>query len=448
MNRKEEEGQEMPLHSIHDELDQSTEEKARRLKGRFSEMEMLVPSRPPLKSILPDPSTDRPGRRLVRSPIGALAGVALAAFLVATGLLIREGSVFPQTPSAPQVFSSAASVVLGTSFGLLAKGHLLSATWSPDGSHVDVAVQSLETVPATPTSQNIFDKAGSKITTLTADWLRWTSPSAYVVGRTDSAGTVHESAGQLGSSAETAVPSGSAIVEPMGSLSCVASSVGLDFTVWIGGKESASMPGIPRACSSDGTEVAVLQVTQEGVPNAGWIRVVDTRTGKVTRDLPAAQSYDRAWASFSPNGLALAFANSADAICIANLSTGQTQQVLAGGYQGPITPAWLPDGRLAVPDPQTRKVRAFGVSGTESAVSLPFAPNLFVSSAGVAFAFDRSSTTLFTQSSDGTAATLNVGASPYMVSWSPDGREAVVICADLTPTNGYYDETAALVVSH
>lgn len=108
---------------------------------------------------------------------------------------------------------------------------------------------------------------------------------------------------------------------------------------------------------------------------------------------------------------------------------------------GPIYPAWLPDDRLAIPDPVKHRVRAFGIDGAESSVSLPFDSQLSISTAGVVLAHDlyRDFTV---QASDGTRSALHFPESPSTFDWSPDGLAAVVICTDGSGA------VATLMVSH
>ena len=89
----------------------------------------------------------------------------------------------------------------------------------------------------------------------------------------------------------------------------------------------------------------------------------------------------------------------------------------------------------------THRVRAFGIDGAESSVSLPFDSQLSISTAGVVLAHDlhRDFTV---QASDDTRSALHFPESLFTFDWSPDGLAAVVICTDRL------GGVATLLVSH
>ena len=191
------------------------------------------------------------------------------------------------------------------------------------------------------------------------------------------------------------------------------------------------MPGTVMACSPDGLEVAVLQVTNDILPYSGWLQIVDSNSGKVVAELRNALTGQGAWVAFSRDGHALGFTNaSADWISIVAVSTGKVVNVLPRPrYQVVPTPAWLPDGRLAVPDPAKQVVRAFAIDGTETSAAIPYAPDLAISSSGVILALDITSTRILVQSPGGKRGTLDLGVyamGSSQVRWSPDGNAAVI----------------------
>jgi hypothetical protein len=440
----------------------ATETERERLKRRFSEMETLVPPRPPLSAIARGPATatTRPGRRMARPLAGAFAALAFVVVLIATGFLISRrsptpeatrppaASTAPASPSASRSLEASASPVASPAATVVAlKGEflILTAAWAPDGGHVAVTAVSED---GAPNVTDIFDRSGFKVESIAADEFAWTGANTYRLTRGDvPTDTTHQYLGELGSAKETEVKVGSVAAVSYDALSrCVASHQTFDYTLWIGGRQSASRPGDALACSPDGSEVAVVQITSDTLPYTGWVEVIDAHTGKVIREFRDVQSSDRAWAAFSPDGRALAFYGSAEEVsygtCIADVSTGTVRQLFGtSGFYVPATPAWLPDGRLAVPNTVTEKVHIFGADGVESSGSLPFAPNLSISSAGVVLAFGDLSRTVGIQSVDGRRSTLDLAAYPMYVVWSLDGLAAVVI-----GSAGSYDETAVLVV--
>jgi hypothetical protein len=141
-------------------------------------------------------------------------------------------------------------------------------------------------------------------------------------------------------------------------------------------------------------------------------------------------------------------------VSIANLTSGQIVPVVP--REPPhyaISPDWLPDNRLAVPDPQTQSVLVFRADGQKSTADLPFAPGLSISSAGLVLAIDPSSPVLVAQTPDGRRVDLDLGRAwglmPNNVSWvawSSDGKEAVLVCTAQSSVDGVnYDETAILI---
>lgn len=412
-------------------------------RRRLGELEPLIPSAAPARAnvdrgrVVSVASPNRgPMARSIR-PAAVLVVVVVAvsaAALLGPAMLRGQTPAASPSPSASVAPTASSSTTPGVT--ALAKGHLLGAMWSPDGGYVAVTVESANATVAP--IQQIFDKHGTKVVSIAADAFAWTGPTTYVLGRKDASQTMSEFAGQVGSSKETAVSTGSVKAPSSDPLACVPWAV--------------SILGTPLMCSADGSQVAVLEITAEDLPFTGWLEIVEAKTGKVTRELRDAQAYTGSWAAFSPDGGSLAYTDASTSAYIANLSTGAIHEVYAAApLAWWVTPAWLPDGRLAVPDSGAGKVRAFSADGIESSANLPYGRILAVSSAGVVLAFDDLTPKVVVQASDGTRSTLDLGASPNGASsayWSPDGREAVMVCTDLTPTGPVYDETAVLIVSH
>jgi hypothetical protein len=439
-----------------------------RLRDRLHQLDGLVPPRPPFRQLARERSRiATTERRRISSPLGSYATVLLAGVVVVAALLVTvRGSGAPKAGASPAAAGTPTVATSGSarvtavstqpatgssgpaSFVALSGAHLMTAAWAPDGQHVAVTAQPADTNPRIPTVQHIFDRAGHEVASVTADGFAWIGADSYLITRLDDANVAHQWTGQLGSTTETSVSVGSVKTVSPGPLSCVASSSSSGYGLMIGGKE-IPFSGQAMACSPDGVRVAVMQITADTLPMSGWLQVVDATSGKVVRELRNARTYDRAWVGFSPDGSALGF-DSGDSISIANLPTGKIVRVLPlGPLDGPETPAWLPSGRLAVPDQSQQTTRTFAIDGTEVVASLPYAPDLSVSSGGTVLAIDRNSVRVVVQSSDGRRGTLDLAATPNGVpdvSWSPDGQAAVLICTPTTSAGGFvYDETAILI---
>jgi hypothetical protein len=431
------------------------------LRDRLARLEGIVPPVPSLARLIGEAATAPSMRQpRLRTSLGSLNGLALAVVVVGTALVLSQqvggvptSGTNPSPPSA--VTASApratpADTTGSSGYTTVASSHVLESSWAPDSQHF--AITARAALPAlAQTVQHILDRKGHEVGTVTADVLEWTGPSSFVLTRLDSSGGTSQSVGQLGSAVQKSVAVGSVPGLSSYPLGCVTSALAGTYTLRVGGVVSKPLAGVPQVCSADGQRVAVLQVTSEGASDAGWLQIVDTSTGKSVLDLRNAPFVDQEWAGFGPGDRALGFSDGS-AIYVADLGSGKVIRVLAPARTDPlITPAWMPDGRLAVPDPGRLTVRAFATDGSESTVSLPYATTLSISSSGTALAVDSLSQLITMQSLGGGRTTLDLAScTPNgrgAVSWAPDGTSAVVICTNLQPgTDGNYEETAILIL--
>lgn len=359
--------------------------------------------------------------------------------VIAAGLAASPGSASPSATPRPSA-AAAFDIVVDS-------GRVTRSEWAPDSRHFAIAVQA-EDIQANSTVQDVFDRSGAMVASVQADTLVWTGPATYRLGRTDATGTEHLYAGELGSTVVSQVAG--PLLDGSEFTPCVAQSYGNSYSLLIGGKPK-SFKGALLACSANGSELLALHVTNDGMGVLGWLQVVDPDSGRILREWPNTQLTSSSWVAFSPDGRAVAFDGTVGAdpggFSIAEISTGRIRTVFPDVFEyssltdGPIYPAWLPDDRLAIPDPVKHRVRAFGIEGAESSVSLPFDSQLSISTAGVVLAHDLGRD--FTaQASDGTRSALNFPESPFTFDWSPDGLAAVVICTD------GLGGVATLLVSH
>ena len=206
---------------------------------------------------------------------------------------------------------------------------------------------------------------------MTAIGLAWTGPDSYVVSRSESQGAAVESIGRLGSTAETPTASVPIAMEP--DKPCIATDTNDAYTVWLGGKESRSEDGHAMACSADGSEVAVIKVSDgEGI--SGSLEVVCAATGSILWDLPGVELSGSSPVAFSSDGLHLLAGQS-----IVDLSSGSVASLPIASVE---SGAWLPDGRVGVIAVGDDHVRAFDVAGKESSIDLPSGRHVSVSPAG------------------------------------------------------------------
>lgn len=264
----------------------------------------------------------------------------------------------------------------------------------------------------------------------------------------DAAGTERYYAGMLGSTAELQLAG--PLLDVSEFTPCAGQSFGDLYALMIGGKPK-SFDGALLSCSPDGSELLALHVTNDGAGLLGWLQVVATDSGRILREWPDTELASRSWAAFSPDGRAVAFdgtvGSNPEGFSIAEISTGQIRTVFPNVFEyssladGPITPAWLPDDRLAIPHPVKRTVRTFSIEGAELSVNLAFDLQLSISSAGVVLAHDPYGD-VTVQATDGSRSALKLPKPPLAFDWSPDGLEAVVICSDGSGS------VAALLVSH
>ncbi len=322
------------------------------------------------------------------------------------------------------------ALVSGTSSGrltLIGSAHLMSAAWAPDSQHASVQMQAVDA--RIPTVQRIVDRSARNIKSVTADGLAWTSADSYRLSRVDKTQNWHETLGRLDSTAETNA------VATRASNFCVVPA-----------------PDIALACSGDGTEIAVLKVTQPDITNAGWLEIVNAASHNVIHDFRVAQTNDRAWVSISPDGQSIGFADANGTIWIANGLTGKTTKVLDHLITDTLVfPAWLPDGRLLVPDLQAQVTRVFTADGVSAGGDFPYAPMLSASTSGNVIAMANNSTIITLAPYGHARVTLDLGCipnGPGNVNWSPDGAEAVVVCSQTQPdAQGDYNESALLVAA-
>ena len=406
----------------------------------------------------PEPSvSDRSLRSALRlhqpsRPMASLSLLAVCGIVVATVLLTRRGAQ-PEPTAPPMTMTAIAAGLAAPPAGsaspnatprlstaaafdiIVDSGRLTRSAWAPDSQHFAIALRA-DDIQANPAVQDVFDRSGAKVASVQADTLVWTGPATYRLGRSDATGTERFYAGELGSTVVSQVAG--PLLDGSEFTPCVAQSYGNSYSLLIGGKPK-SFEGALLACSADGSELLALHVTNDGMGVLGWLQVVDPDSGRILREWPDTLLASRSWVAFSPDGSAVAFDGTVDAdpggFSIAEISTGRIRTVFPDVFEyssltdGPIYPAWLPDDRLAIPDPVQHRVRAFGVDGAESSVSLPFDSQLSISKAGVVLAHDLYRD-LTVQATDGTRSALHFPESPFTFDWSPDGLAAVVICTD------------------
>ncbi len=419
-------------------------------RRHLAALDSFVPKRPALASLLTTDTDQRNGvRARLTVPLSLLTTVGVAGIVIVAWLAMRQA---PITGAAPTVSPTPGHVVAATHIDVL-DAYLLEAAWAPDGAHVAIAASSLDNGPSgSPAQQHVLDRAGQPVAVITADGLVWTGPQSYLLTRIDpTTSAIKQTLGQLGTSAETAVATGSVAVAFAPGLPCIADTSGGSYTLWISGRE-VPQTGYALACTSDRATVAVLHPTgqQDGL-ETGWIDLVNASTGAVIRELRSASATSQAWAAFSPDGQTLGYVDLNGAVAVADVTTGAARELVsAQQLDGPVTPAWLPDGRLAVPQETTGTVRVFERDGAESSAKLPYGPDLSVSSAGVVLAIDPLATQVAITAPTGTQTTIDLGDETpngsQEVFWSPDGQEAILVCTTTTvPTSGRYQETAVLL---
>ena len=373
-----------------------------------------------------------PAARQLRLGAQSAVGLVLVGALVVGGALVigqRMTAVPPTNPggSLPPVSATPSGPRDPGSSHLtsIASAHLVSARWSPDSKHAALQLQAVDA--RTPTVQLIVDRSARTIKSVIADGLDWTSASTYRLTRIDESQNRKETVGQLDSTAEVATSS--AVTAD----SCVIAA-----------------PNIAMTCSNDGSEIVVLKVTKEDITNSGWLEIVDAKSDNAVHEFHDAQTNDQAWVSISPDGQSLAFADANGSIWIADGSTGKSHDVATHEITDTlVVPAWLPDGRLLVPDVHAQLVRVFTAAGIGSSGDFPYGPMISASASGTIIAMAGNSTVITVAGDGKDAMKLDLQCTPKgpsSVYWSPDGTEAVLVCSQRQPdAQGDYNESAVLV---
>ena len=410
------------------------------LRRRIADLDSIAPKRPSLQALTRGESTVKRTRRESQWSTGRASTMVVGAVVIIAALVLGQrlavspatgpGGSLPAATVTTAVPSSLASGTRGSDrLTRIGSAHLVSAAWSPDSQHASVQMQAVDAL--TPTVQRIMDRSARTIKSITADGLVWTSANSYRVSRVDKAQNRLETSGQLGSTVET---NANAVAAPA-SNSCV-----------------VPPPDIALTCSSDGTEVAALKVTKEDITNAGWLEIVDAASHKVVHEFRDANTNDRAWVSISPDGQSIGFADANGSIWIADGLTGKTTKVVDHRITDTsVFPAWLPDGRLLVPDVQAQVIRVFSADGISSTGDFPYAPMLSVSKSANVIAMANNSTIVTLAPSGRDRVTLDLQCipnGPGSVYWSPDGTEAIVVCSQTQPDAlGDYNESAVLIAA-
>ena len=353
------------------------------------------------------------------------SGDSATATQVLTSYLVSQAP--SPTPSPSSTTSTAIPTLAAVSASAprdwlpLASSFMVEARWAPDSQHVAVWRISEGLKDSPPSEWQIFDRAGKQVGSVTATGFAWSGPDTFVVGRSGSDGTTHESIVHLGSTTETPTAYVPIAMEP--DKPCIASDSNGSYTVWLGGKESPGEDGHAMACSADGSEIAVIKLADgEGI--SGSLEVVSAATGSILWNLRQVELSGTSPVAFSSDGSHLLAGES-----LVDLSSGSVVTVPIAWVE---SGAWLPDSRVGVIAVDDDQVCAFDVAGRESSIDLPSGRYISVSPAGAIALIDDLAGTLRIVS-NGAKRTIVFDCAPRpFLYWSPDGGAVVVACGAQT----------------